>query len=50
MGVPVENLSYGRGTKGVSNDKVARANLVSDIFASGFVWAPERRFADKIDF
>jgi predicted phage terminase large subunit-like protein len=48
MGVPVENFSYGRGTKGVSNDKVARANLVSDIFASGFVWAPERRFADEL--
>ena len=47
MGVPVENFSYGRGSKGVSNDKVARANMVADIFASGYVWAPERRFADE---
>lgn len=47
MGLPVENFSYGRGTKGVSNDKVARANMVADIFASGYVWAPERRFADE---
>jgi phage terminase large subunit-like protein len=44
----VENFSYGRGAKGVSNDKVARANLISDIFASGYVWAPERRFADEV--
>lgn len=48
MGIPVENFSYGRGAKGVSNDKVARANLISDIFASGYVWAPERRFADEV--
>lgn len=47
MGVPVENFSYGRGSKGVSNDKVARANMVSDIFASGYVWAPDRRFAEE---
>lgn len=47
MGVPVENFSYGRGSKKVSNDKVARANMVADIFASGYVWAPERRFADE---
>jgi predicted phage terminase large subunit-like protein len=47
MDIPVENFSYGRGTKGMSNDKVARANMVADIFASGYVWAPERRFADE---
>jgi predicted phage terminase large subunit-like protein len=47
MDIPVEDFSYGRGSKGVSNDKVARANMVSDIFASGYVWAPERRFADE---
>lgn len=48
MDVPVENFSYGRGAAGASNDKVARANMVSDIFASGYVWAPERRFADEV--
>lgn len=47
MDVPVEDFSFGRGSKGVSNDKVARANMVADIFASGYVWAPERRFADE---
>ena len=48
MGVPVENFSYGRGSKGISNDKVARTNMVTDIFASGRVWCPERRFADEV--
>ena len=46
--IPVENFSFGRGSRGVSNDKVARANLISDIFASGYVWAPERRFAEEV--
>lgn len=48
MGVPVENFSYGRGGRAVSNDKVARANMISDIFASGYVWRPERRFAEEV--
>lgn len=48
MGVPVQNFSYGRGGKAVSNDKVARANMISDIFASGYVWRPERRFAEEV--
>lgn len=48
MGIPVENFSYGRGGKGISNDKVARANLISDVFASGYVWAPETRFAETV--
>lgn len=51
MGVPVENFSYGRGGakgSGMSNDKIARANMVTDIFASGYVWRPERRFADDV--
>jgi predicted phage terminase large subunit-like protein len=48
MGMPVESYSFGRGSKGVSNDKVARANVIADIFASGYVWAPERRFTDEV--
>lgn len=48
MGVPVENFSYGRGSRAVSNDKIARANMISDVFASGYVWAPERRYADEV--
>jgi len=47
MDIAVEDFSFGRGGKYVSNDKVARANMVSDIFASGYVWAPERRFAEE---
>ena len=47
MDIPVEEFKNSRGSRGVSNDKVARANMVSDIFASGYVWAPERRFADE---
>jgi len=51
MGVAVENFSYGRGGakgSGMSNDKIARANMVTDIFASGYVWRPERRFAEDV--
>lgn len=48
MGVPVENFSYGRGTKAAPNDKTARANLVSDIFSSGYVWRPDRRYAEAV--
>jgi predicted phage terminase large subunit-like protein len=48
MGIPVENFSYGRGSKKLPNDKIARANLVTDIFASGYVWAPETRFAEAV--
>lgn len=48
MGIAVENFSYGRGSVKVSNDKVARANIVSDVFASKFVWRPERRWAEEV--
>jgi predicted phage terminase large subunit-like protein len=51
MGVPVENFSYGRGGAkgtGTSNDKIARANLITDIFASGFVWRPDNRSSEMV--
>ncbi len=48
MGVPVEAYSYGRGSKAAPNDKVARANMVADIFASGYVWRPDRRYAEEV--
>lgn len=51
MGIAVDNFSYGRGRAkgtGQSNDKIARANMVTDIFASGYVWIPERRFAEMV--
>lgn len=46
MGIPVQEYSPTR-TKG-PNDKVARLNAVSDIFASGKVWAPDRRWAKEV--
>lgn len=49
MGIPAESFTgSSRGSKQFSNDKVARANMVADIFASRFVWAPDRRFADEV--
>lgn len=49
MNLPVEDFSgSNRGTRGVSNDKIARANSVSDVFASHYIWAPERRFAEEV--
>lgn len=51
MGVPVESFtgsSRGKKGPGQSNDKVARANAVADIFASGYVWRPEARWAEEV--
>ena len=38
MGMPIEPVNTGRMGAGISNDKVARANAVVDIFKSGIVW------------
>ena len=43
MGIPVQEYTPSRG-----NDKVARVNAVADLFASGIVWRPERRFAEEV--
>jgi len=43
MGIPVSEYSPTRG-----NDKIVRLNAVADLFASGRVWAPERKFADEV--
>jgi predicted phage terminase large subunit-like protein len=43
MGIPVSEYTPSRG-----NDKVARVNSVSDIFASGKVWRPQTRFAEEV--
>lgn len=49
MGIPAEDFGgSSRGTKALPNDKIARANLIADIFASGYVWMPDRRFADEV--
>lgn len=44
-GVPVSDVTVGRGTALQSNDKIARTNAVSDVFSSGRVWIPDRQWA-----
>ena len=48
MGVPVQEFTPVRGKAGQSNDKIARLNAVSDIFASGRVWAPNTQWAEEV--
>lgn len=43
MGIPVQEFTPTRG-----NDKISRLNAVSDIFASGRVWAPATRWAEEV--
>jgi predicted phage terminase large subunit-like protein len=42
-GVPVQEFTPVRG-----NDKIARLNAVSDLFASGRVWAPNTQWAEEV--
>jgi len=43
MGIPVGEFTPGKG-----QDKISRVNAVSDLFASGVVWAPDRRWAKEV--
>lgn len=43
MGIPVQDFTPVRG-----NDKITRLNAISDIFASGRVWAPNARWAEEV--
>jgi len=43
MGIPVQEFTPSRG-----NDKITRLNSVSDLFASGMVWAPNRSWAEEV--
>jgi predicted phage terminase large subunit-like protein len=43
MGIPVQEFTPVRG-----NDKITRLNAVSDLFASGRVWAPNRQWAEEV--
>lgn len=43
MGIPVQDVVVGRGARFAPNDKIARVNSITDIFASGNVWAPKQR-------
>ena len=48
MGIAVSEFSPSRGKANQSNDKVVRLNAVSDMFASGRVWAPDTRWAREV--
>jgi predicted phage terminase large subunit-like protein len=43
MGIPVHEFTPARG-----NDKISRLHSIADIFSSGFVWAPNYRWADEL--
>jgi predicted phage terminase large subunit-like protein len=43
MGIPVGEFTPGKG-----QDKIARVNSVSDLFRSGIVWAPDKRWAKEV--
>ena len=43
MGIPVGEYTPGKG-----QDKISRVNAVSDLFRSGIVWAPDRRWAHDV--
>jgi len=48
MGIPVTDFTPHRGTKANPNDKVARVNGITDLFASGIVWCPDLRWAKEV--
>ena len=43
MGIPVSEYTPNKGS-----DKIARVNAISDLFASGLVWCPNRRWAEEV--
>jgi predicted phage terminase large subunit-like protein len=43
MGIPVQEYTPSKG-----HDKISRLNAVSDLFASGMVWAPATRWAEEV--
>jgi predicted phage terminase large subunit-like protein len=43
MGIPVGEFTPGKG-----QDKISRVNAVSDLFNSGIVWAPDKRWAHEV--
>jgi predicted phage terminase large subunit-like protein len=43
MGIPVQEFTPVKG-----NDKISRLNAVSDLFASGRVWAPNTNWAEEV--
>lgn len=43
MGIPVQEFTPSKG-----NDKISRLNAVSDLFASGVVWYPNKHWAEEV--
>lgn len=43
MGIPIGEFTPGKG-----QDKISRVNAVSDLFSSGVVWTPDRRWAKEV--
>jgi predicted phage terminase large subunit-like protein len=48
MGIAVQEYTPVRGAANNPNTKVTRLNAVSDLFASGRIWAPNRAWADEV--
>lgn len=43
MGIPVTEFTPSRG-----QDKIARVNAITDLFASGVIWSPSKRWAEEV--
>ena len=43
IGIPIQEFTPSRG-----NDKIVRLNAIADLFSSGKVWAPDRRWARDV--
>jgi len=43
IGIPLSEYTPSKG-----NDKIARVNAISDLFASGYVWCPDTRWAEEV--
>ena len=48
MNIVVQEVTPSRKGLGISNDKYARMNALSDLFSSGIVWAPDKRWAHEV--
>lgn len=48
MNIVVQEISPSRKGVGVSNDKYARMNALADLFSSGIVYAPDKRWAHEV--
>jgi predicted phage terminase large subunit-like protein len=46
--IPVTEWQVTRGTSRIKNNKVMRVNSITDILASGMVWAPDTKWAEEV--